>query len=189
MATHSSVLAWRIPGTGEPGGLPSTGSHRVGHYWSDLAVAAVSILKETEMATHSSILAWKIPWTEEPGGLQFMRSQRIRHDWMTNKHTKIYSQCPRLVHLLQRPERQIKCRSDRNHYPNIFEAFDGDSNLCIFPRDLVLVLVYAGRKGKLRISICSKVSESCPTLCDPMDCSLPGSSIHGIFQARVLEWD
>ena len=31
MATHSSVLAWRIPGTGEPGGLPSLGSHRVGH--------------------------------------------------------------------------------------------------------------------------------------------------------------
>ena len=37
MATHSSVLAWRIPGTGEPGGLPSLGSHRVGHDWSDLA--------------------------------------------------------------------------------------------------------------------------------------------------------
>ena len=40
MATHSSVLAWRIPGTEEPGGLPSMGSHRVGHYWSDLAAAA-----------------------------------------------------------------------------------------------------------------------------------------------------
>ena len=39
MATHSSVLAWRIPGAGEPGGLPSMGSHRVGHDWSDLAVA------------------------------------------------------------------------------------------------------------------------------------------------------
>ena len=39
MATHSSVFAWRIPGTGEPGGLPSMGSHRVGHNWSDLAVA------------------------------------------------------------------------------------------------------------------------------------------------------
>ena len=38
MATHSSVLAWRIPGTGEPGGLPSLGSHRVGHDLSDLAV-------------------------------------------------------------------------------------------------------------------------------------------------------
>ena len=35
MATHSSVLAWRIPGTGEPGGLPSMGSHSVGHDWSD----------------------------------------------------------------------------------------------------------------------------------------------------------
>ena len=41
MATHSSVLAWRIPGTGEPGGLPSMGSQRVVHYWSDLAAAAV----------------------------------------------------------------------------------------------------------------------------------------------------
>ena len=38
-ATHSSVLAWRIPGTGEPGGLLSMGSHRVGHDWSDLALA------------------------------------------------------------------------------------------------------------------------------------------------------
>ena len=34
----------------------------------------------------------------------------------------------------------------------------------------------------------SKVAQSCPTLSDPMDCSLPGSSAHGIFQARVLEW-
>ena len=39
MATHSSVLAWRISGTGEPDGLPSMGSHRVGHDWSDLAAA------------------------------------------------------------------------------------------------------------------------------------------------------
>ena len=39
MATHPSVLAWRIPGTEEPDGLPSTGSHRVGHYRSDLAAA------------------------------------------------------------------------------------------------------------------------------------------------------
>ena len=44
VATHSSVLAWRISGTGEPGGLPSMGSHRVGHDWSDLAAAALSIL-------------------------------------------------------------------------------------------------------------------------------------------------
>ena len=42
MAPHSSVLAWRIPGTGEPGGLPSIGSHGVGHDWSDLAAAAAA---------------------------------------------------------------------------------------------------------------------------------------------------
>ena len=34
----------------------------------------------------------------------------------------------------------------------------------------------------------SEIAQSCPTLCDPMDCRLPGSSVHGIFQARVLEW-
>ena len=34
----------------------------------------------------------------------------------------------------------------------------------------------------------SEVAQSCPTLCDPIDCSLPGSSVHGIFQAIVLEW-
>ena len=80
MATHSSVLSWRIPGTGEPGGLPSLGSHRVGHNWSDAAAA--------------------------------------------------------------------------NQYKQWV----------------------------------SEVAQSCPTLFDPMDCSLPGSSVHGIFQARVPKW-
>ena len=42
MATHSSVLVWRIPGMAEPGGLLSMGSHRVGHDWSDLAAAAAA---------------------------------------------------------------------------------------------------------------------------------------------------
>ena len=46
MATHSSILVWRIPGTKEPSGLPSMGSYRVGHDWSDLAVAvAIHILE------------------------------------------------------------------------------------------------------------------------------------------------
>ena len=46
MATHCSVLAWRIPGMGEPGGLPSLGSHRVGHDWSDLALSSSPLLGE-----------------------------------------------------------------------------------------------------------------------------------------------
>ena len=51
MATHSSVLAWRIPGMMEPGGLPSLGLHRVGHDWSDLAAAAAA--KEAKWWFHT----------------------------------------------------------------------------------------------------------------------------------------
>jgi hypothetical protein len=40
----------------------------------------------------------------------------------------------------------------------------------------------------MKVKSQSEVAQSCPTLSDPMDCSLPGSSIHGIFQARLLEW-
>ena len=54
MATHSSVLAWRIPGMGEPGGLPSMGLHRVGHDWSDLAAAAV--IRNTDTSLNSCAL-------------------------------------------------------------------------------------------------------------------------------------
>ena len=57
MAAHSSVLAWRIPGTGEPGGLPSMGSHRVGHDCSDLAAAAAEAARTeiNESKTRRSI--------------------------------------------------------------------------------------------------------------------------------------
>ena len=61
--THSSVLAWRIPGTAEPGGLPSMGSHRVGHNWSDLAAAATTreagILPVLEYHLNSF---WDVSW-------------------------------------------------------------------------------------------------------------------------------
>ena len=79
MATCSSILAWRILWTEEPGGLLSLGSHRVGH---DLVTKPplkqetwVQFLSQEDtpeegMTTHSSILAWRILWTEEPGGLQ-----------------------------------------------------------------------------------------------------------------------
>ena len=78
MATHSSILAWRILWTEEPGGLLSMGSHRVGHDWSNLACMHAL---EKEMATHSSILAWRVLWTEEPGGLWSMGLHRVGHDW------------------------------------------------------------------------------------------------------------
>ena len=56
MATHSSVFAWRIPGAGEPGGLPSMGSHRVGHDWSDLAAVAATIIKAFSVTTKISLM-------------------------------------------------------------------------------------------------------------------------------------
>ena len=54
MATHSSILAWRIPGTEEPCGVPSMGSHRVGHDWSNLAAAAAATEQSWEDAGHWS---------------------------------------------------------------------------------------------------------------------------------------
>ena len=53
MATHSSVLAWRIPGTEEPSGLPSMGLHRVGHDWSDLAAAACDYVRRNQREAFS----------------------------------------------------------------------------------------------------------------------------------------
>ena len=65
MATHSSGLAWRIPGTGEPGGLPSTGSHRVGPDWSDLAAAAACTITTT--AWVDWVWWWCNEWTPVQG--------------------------------------------------------------------------------------------------------------------------
>ena len=45
-----------------------------------------------------------------------------------------------------------------------------------------------GTWGRMRVCVCVKVPQLCPPLCDPMDCSLPGSSVHGVLQARILEW-
>ena len=56
MATHSSVLAWRISGTEEPGGLPSLGSHRVGHDWCDLAAAAAAVHSLGKIQLASALL-------------------------------------------------------------------------------------------------------------------------------------
>ena len=65
MATHSIVLVWRIPGMGEPGGLPSMGSHRVRHDWSDLAAAAAGSSKKQENSrkTISALLTMPKPLT------------------------------------------------------------------------------------------------------------------------------
>ena len=64
MANHSSVLAQRIPGTGEPGGLPPMGSHRVGHDWSDLAATADCSLPGSSI--HGILQARILEWVTIP---------------------------------------------------------------------------------------------------------------------------
>ena len=71
MATHSSVLAWRIPGMAEPGGLPSMGLHRVGHDWSDLAAAAAAaaagVWLYQGMVTISDFYELQFAYKKNPG--------------------------------------------------------------------------------------------------------------------------
>ena len=86
MAPHSSVLAWRIPGTGEPGGLLSMGSHRVGHNWSDLAAAAA--YQQAVLL----LLLWFIR-TLIDCTLHFLYSFICENHWQYNELSKYHKWC------------------------------------------------------------------------------------------------
>ena len=103
MATHSSVLAWRIPGMGEPGGRPSMRLHRVGHDWSDLAAAAAAlkamvflvVVYGCESWTIKKAECWKIdafelwcwrrllrfPWTAKRSNQSILRKSVLNIHW------------------------------------------------------------------------------------------------------------
>ena len=81
MATHSNVLAWRVPGMGEPGGLPSMGSHRVGHDWSDLAAAA-SDCNPPGYSVHGILQARILEWIALP----FSWGSFWSRDWIWVSH-------------------------------------------------------------------------------------------------------
>ena len=133
MATHSSVLAWRIPGMGEPGGLPSLGLHRVGHNWSDLAAAAASTAGMSAQATCATFLAqfssvqslsrvrlFVTSWT---GARQ--ASLSITNSWSLFKLMSIESMMPSNHLILCRPLLLL---------PSIFPSsrvFANESALCI----------------------------------------------------------
>ena len=100
MATHSSVLAWRIPGMGEPGGLPSMGSHRVGHDWSDLAAAAAWFFKNHRKRYYEfgegvsqkgvvSILKWEFrnKWQRIQTSMKFLQTVGC---WEVQVETKLW---------------------------------------------------------------------------------------------------
>ena len=83
MAAHSSVLAWRIPGTGEPGGLPSLGSHRLGHDGSDLAAAAA--------------LLHRLNLTNSPERLNLACTEGLALSWEEDLHSARYREREWLV--------------------------------------------------------------------------------------------
>ena len=90
MATHSTVLAWRIPGTEEPGGLLSMGSHRVGHDWSDLAAAAALYEGEHKGEWNEGLLSlgWIGKKVNPERGWKMGKSRRGRdreQEWRKNR--------------------------------------------------------------------------------------------------------
>ena len=127
---------------------------------------------EEEMATCSSILAWRIPWTEEPGGLQSLGSQRVRHDWAAKDTHTVF----RLDIDHFNPVR------DWAHSELDFGSKKGLSISCSFFFQRCSPLESNWNSGtSTKVSplfcCCCSVTRSCLTLCDPMDCSMPVSSV------------
>ena len=94
LATHSSILAWRIPGTEEPGGLPSLGSHRVRHDWSDLAAAAEEEEEEKNKVYNKiseEIIVENFPNMEKEIVNQVQEAQSPIQDKPKEKHTRTHT--------------------------------------------------------------------------------------------------
>ena len=92
MATRSSVLAWRIPGTEEPGGLLSMGSHRVGHDWSDLAAAAAAkVIQWGKNITHfQQMIFWQLDshMQKNEVGVLPHSTYKINSKWIKDLNTR-----------------------------------------------------------------------------------------------------
>ena len=134
------------------------------------------------MATHSSNLAWRILWTEEPGGLLPIGLHRTVHNWSDLAAAAVWrtlSITLLLLPLLSLFSRVQLCATPwtaayQAPPPMGFSRQEYWSGVP-FPSPM-----HESEKWKWSRSVG-------PTLGDPMDCSLPGSSTHGIFQARALE--
>ena len=185
MTTHSNTLAWKIPWTEEPGGLQSMGLLRVGHSWATSLSLFTHALEE-EMATHSSVLAWRIPGTGEPGGLPSMGSHRVEHDWSNLAAAVAWWQTWSFINLFPTAywAPNISWACIKPWSPGSTARVRQDACLHSAAADVGCHFLLQCMKVKSE----SEGAQSCLTLRDPMDCSPPGSSIHGIFQARVLEW-
>ena len=150
---------------------------------------------EKEMATHSSILAWKIPWTEDPGGLQSMDPQRVQHDWATEHAYFGKSRRFTLMGRLWLSWCVFRTRGNELKWQK-FPVFQQTSKALLSQASWQLFKTPCCHTYSKPVvnspstSVIKKVlvTQSCLTLCDPVDSSLAGSSVHGIFQAKILQW-
>ena len=125
---------------------------------------------EKAMAPHSSTLAWKIPWMEDPGGLQSMRSQRVGHDWATSLSLFTFMHWRR-----KWQPTPVFCVENPRDGGAWWAAVYGVAQ----SRTRLKWLSSSSSSPVPKYSMLCCVTESCLTLCNPMDCSLPGSSVHG----------
>ena len=128
------------------------------------------------MAPHSSTLAWKIPWTEEPGRLQSMGSLRVGHDWATSLSLFTFMHWRR------------KWQPTPVFLPGKSEGWRTPVGCRLWGRTESDTAEVTYREKLRHAKLCAKSLQSCPTLCDPMEFSPTGSSVHGILQTRILEW-
>ena len=163
MATRSSGLAWRIPGTEEPGGLTSMGSHRVRHDWSDLAnVLAWQELRKWEVSYHSSLACFTRLHTHWP--LLFAEDRKIISAYSLSLVALLLLSHFSRVRLCVTPE-----MAAHQAPPSLGFSRQKHWSGLPFPSPM-----HESKKWKWSRSVMSDSS-------DPMDCSLPGSSVHGIF--------
>ena len=203
MAPHSSILAREIPRTEKPGGLQSMRWQRVGLLLLLLSrFSHVWLYATPQMAAHQAppFLGFfrEEHWNELPFPSPNMQS--------TYRFTDILS--PTILHLLESflsimLQKIMNQSISQGRTLLLLLSHFSCVRLCVTPQTAAHQAPPGPQDspGKntgvdchflvqcIKIKSESEVAQSCPTLSDPMDCSLPGSSIHGIFQARVLEWD
>ena len=126
VATHSSVLAWRISGTGQPGGLPSMGLHRVGHDWSDLAAAATTLI-------WAPLCLWH--WARYVISAQhFFPSPSIPRTWTFDRyqHSASCQKCNYSGDIVPTPTSLQSRREDRQVYSDLRHgSWSGHSMTCL----------------------------------------------------------
>ena len=166
---------------------------------------------EEGMATHSSIFAWIIPWTEELGGLQSMGSQRVGHAWASEQHALRGQWYLILTYLggsvfswFLSDNPLLPCSfSDADAFQRMLVIFDSAFQVILWKRVessinrsgnpiYAFIFIHFLHSGFIFliyfIFVVVKSLSHVQLFANPMDYSLPGSFVHGIFQARILEW-